>query len=225
MAALRAFPAAMPHVTSQRFPIAGHAANKASVSFAGLTYLTFFICSKFALRIPYLLSYPHADTPSDVFSTPNDSSPVSEQKPSAITLIRHQSAAPPLYLLIPALIPICAAFYLASTRYTDFRHHGFDILFGAVLGFVLAWASFRLYHLPVTRGAGWSWGPRNADKAWGVGVGVSSYADMKEWHREGKINSTAKETWPSSSRSDDVEAGLASGLEAGSTTGRRHDRV
>lgn len=191
----------------------------APVSFAGLTYLTLFICSKFALRIPYLLSDSHSSTSSDAFSTPKTPLPTSEHKPS-ITLIRHQSAAPPVYLLIPALIPICAAVYVSSTRYTDFRHHGFDILFGAILGFVMAWASFRMYHLPVTRGAGWSWGPRNPDRAWGVGVGVSSYADVKGWEREETINKTTAEApWPSSSRGgDDIEAGMRSGVAVGATT-------
>lgn len=217
----------MPHVSPECSFIDEHAAKRAPVSFAGMTYLTLFICSKFALRVPYLLSYSHSSTLSNVFSAPNDSPPASEHNPSTITSIRHQSAAPPVYLLIPALIPIGAAVYISSTRYTDFRHHGFDILFGAILGFVLAWASFRLYHLPVTRGAGWSWGPRNPDKAWGVGVGVSSYADVKGWDRREKMNSTAKETWPSNSRSDDIEAGTQSGVGTGYTAGddERHERV
>ena len=83
-----------------------------------------------------------------------------------------------------------------------------------------------MYHLPVTRGAGWSWGPRNADRAWGVGVGVSSYADIKRWGKEEKMNNMAKEPWPSSSRSDDIEAGMQSGVETGAPTtgsGERHD--
>lgn len=77
-----------------------------------------------------------------------------------------------------------------------------------------------MYHLPVTRGAGWSWGPRNADRAWGVGVGVSSYADVKGWDREERINNNnpPKEPWPSSSRNDDIEAGMRSGVATGATT-------
>ena len=87
-----------------------------------------------------------------------------------------------------------------------------------------------MYHLPVTRGAGWSWGPRNADKAWGVGVGVANYADVKQWDRQEQLNSTAaaKEPWPSNGRSDDIESGILSGAETGDSAmegGKRHDRV
>ena len=45
-----------------------------------------------------------------------------------------------------------------------------------LIGFLLAWGSFRWYHAPIRRGAGWSWGPRSVDKAWGIGLGVQSYA-------------------------------------------------
>lgn len=84
-----------------------------------------------------------------------------------------------------------------------------------------------MYHLPVRRGAGWSWGPRNTDKAWGVGVGVPSYADVKGWDKQEKMNSAAEEAWPSSSRSEDIEAGMQGGVETGATTGGggRHDRL
>lgn len=172
-----------------------------------MTYLTLFICSKFALRIPYLLPYPHSSTPSTASTALNSSTLPSKTNPSAINLFRHQSAAPPVYLLIPALVPICAAVYISSTRYTDFRHQGFDIIFGATMGFVLAWASFRMYHLPVRRGAGWSWGPRSIDHAWGAGVGVSSYADVNQWEAEKRTGNAAEGAWPNSNMSQDVEAG------------------
>jgi hypothetical protein len=134
-------------------------------------------------------------------------------------LFRLQSAAPPVYLLIPALIPICAAVYISSTRYTDFRHQGFDIIFGATMGFVLAWASFRMYHLPVRRGAGWSWGPRSVDNAWGVGVGASGYADVKQREGKEKTDNAAEGAWPSRNRSQDVESGMQDGAETSNVTG------
>lgn len=64
-------------------------------------------------------------------------------------------------------------------------HHGFDILFGASMGILLAWASFRLYHLPIARGAGWAWGPRSPPRAFGVGVGVGGYVVGED--REGGV--------------------------------------
>lgn len=89
---------------------------------------------------------------------------------------RRQAAAPPLYLLAFAAAPSCVAVFIASSRWFDFRHHGFDILFGFLIGTVCAVCAFRWYHLPVSRGAGWAWGPRCADKAWWAGVGSFSYA-------------------------------------------------
>ncbi len=187
-----------------------------------MTYLTLFICSKFALRIPYLLAEPHRRMSSGG-STADVQPSISHSRPSAITFIRHQSAAPPLYLVILALIPTCAAVYVSSTRYTDFRHHGIDILSGAALGFVLAWASFRMYHLPVRRGAGWSWGPRSIDRAWGVGLGVLSYADGNEWEVEEKQKEKidgAAQTWPSHSGSRDLESGTQFEIEMDHRTER-----
>jgi hypothetical protein len=103
----------------------------------------------------------------------------------AVVPIRYQAAAPPVWCLVLILIPIGSAIYICSTRFTDFRHQGFDILFGSFIGIVSSWFSFRWYHLPVTRGAGWSWGPRSYTRAWGIGVGVGSYVGTEGWsHRK-----------------------------------------
>ncbi|KAI9679030.1 MAG: hypothetical protein M1829_001700 [Trizodia sp. TS-e1964] len=173
-----------------------------SLSFAGLTYLTLFLCSKFAIAIPFLArgnnatypksratnrdSIPSTAAPNDSAlshpgSTPNgptpDASPFSPPTPS----LRDQAAAPPTYLLIIALVPMAVATYVSSTRFSDFRHHGFDILFGAIMGFLIGWFAFRWYHLPVRQGAGWSWGPRSRERAWGIGVGVRGYVGEEGW--------------------------------------------
>lgn len=99
--------------------------------------------------------------------------------------IRYQSAAPPVYTLALVLTPVLTAIYVASTRFTDFRHFGFDLLFGSLIGITTAWFSFRWYHLPITRGAGWAWGPRSYQRAWGIGVGVGSYVGTEGWSRKG----------------------------------------
>jgi hypothetical protein len=65
--------------------------------------------------------------------------------------------------------------YIAASRYSDFRHHGFDVLSGSILGTFTAFAAFRYYHLPLSRGAGWSWGPRSRSRAFWAGVGTGSY--------------------------------------------------
>ena len=95
---------------------------------------------------------------------------------------RSQAAAPPVYSIVIPLIPICIALYVSSTRYSDFKHHGFDIITGASIGVVVAWLSFRWYHLPIRRGAGWAWSSRSASRAFGVGVGVLDYVEI-EGHR------------------------------------------
>ena len=75
--------------------------------------------------------------------------------------------------------------YIAASRYSDFRHHGFDILSGSFIGTVAAFAAFRYYHLPLSRGAGWSWGPRSRTRAFWAGVGVGGYVGGKDDGREG----------------------------------------
>lgn len=156
------------------------------VSWAGMFYLTLFLCSKFSITIPYLLPYtytfstqdpkgtdealPDRDfdiTKPDAFAS-NESAPVPPRK---------QAAAPPTYLFILPLTFISIPAYVASTRFSDFRHHGFDIIFGSLMGTIISYISFRMYHLPIRRGAGWSWGPRSVSKAWGIGVGTQGYID------------------------------------------------
>ena len=138
------------------FP-SGHA----SFSWAGMTYLTLFMCAKFAISIPFLTSTPSTSST----STPD----------------RNKAAAPPIYLLVLAFVPLGAAFYISGSRWSDYRHHGFDILLGSIVGFVFAWFGFRLYHLPIRRGAGWSWGARSRGRAYYTGLGIPSYVGEEGW--------------------------------------------
>jgi hypothetical protein len=75
----------------------------------------------------------------------------------AIIAARNQAAAPPIYLLVFVVIP-----------------------FGYFLGTVSAIVAFRFYHLPLSQGAGWSWGPRSRDRSFWAGVGVGSYVGSSE---------------------------------------------
>ncbi|KAF2019035.1 PAP2-domain-containing protein [Aaosphaeria arxii CBS 175.79] len=169
-----------------------------SFSWAGLLYLTLFLASKFAVAIPFLPPRPFSTNPAHTSAvtpsnlrhnilplhskSPTDSSVLSRAYPDdQIVPIRYQAAAPPVYTLVLILVPIASAIYVVSTRFTDFRHHGFDMLFGSLIGITTAWFSFRWYHLPVTRGAGWSWGPRSYERAFGIGVGVGSYVGTEGW--------------------------------------------
>lgn len=93
-----------------------------------------------------------------------------------VSAVRRQAAAPPLYLLCLAIVPFGASVFIAGSRWWDFRHHAFDILFGYFIGVVTSIFAFRYYHLPISSGAGWAWGPRSHDKAFWAGIGSFSYA-------------------------------------------------
>lgn len=132
-----------------------------TVSFAGMTYLALFLCAKLAVTIPFL-NYHN----------------LGGVQPKIPT--RRQAAAPPLHLIVFPLIPICLAIYVSSTRYSDFMHHGFDIISGAILGIASAWLGFRWYHMPISRGGGWAWAPRSYDRAFVRGFGVLTYVNNEE---------------------------------------------
>jgi membrane-associated phospholipid phosphatase len=129
------------------FP-SGHAAT----SWSGLLYLSLFFCAKFGVKIPFLRT------------------PWNQE-------LRTQGAAPPSYLVLIGFVPVGAALYISITRWFDYRHHGFDIIAGTILGIFCAWISFHLYQVPISSGDGWAWAPRSRRYAFGLRIGSSSYAD------------------------------------------------
>ncbi|KAF2158438.1 hypothetical protein M409DRAFT_31050 [Zasmidium cellare ATCC 36951] len=172
-----------------------------SFSFAGLVYLTLFLCSKFSIGIPAL---PFPRTPTDnppYFPTRTNNfelqprmrdqtdardpvrisslENIAHPPPANSLLIRNSAASPPVHLLAIAFVPIAVAIYIGSTRYTDFYHFGFDIIAGSLLGICTAWISFRWYHLPLSRGHGWAWGARSKERAFGIGVGTEGYVESR----------------------------------------------
>ncbi|TVY46102.1 Diacylglycerol pyrophosphate phosphatase [Lachnellula subtilissima] len=175
----------------------------ASFSAAGLVYLSLFLASKLGITIPYLSPSAYTQDRSQFSAFPSRASPRSSEQleePSghndAIIAARNQAAAPPVYLLAVAIIPWFASIYIASTRYSDFRHHGFDILFGYFLGVVTAIFAFRYYHLPISQGAGWSWGPRSRDRSFWAGIGVGNYAGSDPKHENDRIGARDLEGQP-----------------------------
>ncbi|KAI0387284.1 acid phosphatase/Vanadium-dependent haloperoxidase [Hypomontagnella monticulosa] len=205
----------------------GHASSAA----AGLIYLSFFLASKFAITLPFVpqdstsadtstvTAFPsrlrNVDTSYEAVRNNLDADPsVSPVDPATarqigphnavVTSIRRQAAAPPLYLLVLTVLPFFTAIFVASSRWFDFRHHGFDILFGFIIGTITAWFAFRYYHLPIRSGAGWAWGPRSHDKAFWAGLGSWSYAtNKKHWERRG-----AETEGIPAHRTDDIELGV-----------------
>ncbi|KAK1709014.1 PAP2 superfamily protein [Colletotrichum lupini] len=175
----------------------GHSSSAA----AGLIYLSLFLASKFAVTLPFVASDNGADSHSafpsrikkagsgyeevglgESGSLNPDSTTAARnlaEHNKVVTAVRRQAAAPPIYLLTIVVIPWFASIFIAGSRWFDFRHHGFDILFGYMIGIFTSIFAFRYYHLPITQGAGWAWGPRSHDKAWWSGVGSYSYATDK----------------------------------------------
>ncbi|RDA92309.1 hypothetical protein CP533_3268 [Ophiocordyceps camponoti-saundersi (nom. inval.)] len=174
----------------------GHSATAA----AGLIYLSLYLASKFAVTIPFVVPNPnkrneasslvafpsraHDEAASygadDSYGYSSSGKPANVAHRSAqhnikIQSMRRQAAAPPIYLLVITLVPFCVAIFIASSRWFDFRHHGFDILFGFLIGIITAVYSFRYYHMPIQAGAGWAWGSRSGDRAFWAGVGRLGY--------------------------------------------------
>lgn len=168
--------------TARRKQIADR--ERFTVSFAGLVYLSLFLAAKFSVTIPFLAPAPFQEhTTQPGIGGLRDTGSQSHQPPR--TSPRSQAAAPPIHLFVFVFIPIGAAIYIASTRYTDYKHHGFDVLFSSIEGSLCAWFAFRWYHMPIRRGAGWAWGPRSNDRAFGIRIGVGSYHQSK-LQRNGK---------------------------------------
>lgn len=202
MDGFKSFPSGHSSCTSSYLPPHVTPTNTLLVSWAGLLYLTLFLASKFAVTIPYLAPRPYSTNPaytsavapsnlkkkvSTAFQKQESSiSTPSSYAEESVVPIRYQNAAPPVYTLILILVPVGAAIYVCATRFVDYRHFGFDILFGSLIGITTSWFSFRFYHLPITRGAGWAWGPRSYDRAWGIGVGRGNYVGTEGWSKAGR---------------------------------------
>jgi len=123
---------------------------------------------------------------------------------TVVAAIRRQAAAPPVYLLLLAVLPFFLAVFIASSRWFDFRHHGFDILFGFLIGTITAYFAFRYYHMPIRAGGGWAWGPRSRDKAFWAGLGSWSYASDKQHWIRGEDEEARRLRIPGS---EDIELG------------------
>lgn len=149
-----------------------------SFAFAGLTYLSLWLCAKFAIAFPYLARSPFGQD-------------LRAQKREAI---RVQGAAPPVLMVILAFVPMAVAFFISASRWFDYRHHAFDIIFGSVMGMVFAWGAFHLYHLPITRGGGWAWGARSRRHAFFKGVGLPSHIGGNNWSSMKDVSQTEAHT-------------------------------
>lgn len=163
----------------------------AGASAAGLIYLSLYLASKFVVTIPFIIPGPraadaslHAAFPSRVntgvagfdrgYDDPRVAAKMANRNArhnANIQSIRRQAASPPVYLLAITLVPFCISIFISASRWFNYRHHGFDILFGFLIGIITSIYSFRYYHMPIRSGAGWAWAPRSPDRSFWAGVG------------------------------------------------------
>jgi len=144
-----------------------------SASWAGMLYLALWLSSKFGIFVP-------------LFSTIIPKRPLQDamlnkraNREGPFTAYRDEEAAAPLYLLFLPYLPLGVAFFIAASRYFDYRHHGFDILSGSFIGILAAVFAFRFYHFGLG-GKGWAWGPRSYGRAFWVGIGRHGFVDNEE---------------------------------------------
>ncbi|EGX96486.1 PAP2 domain containing protein [Cordyceps militaris CM01] len=167
----------------------GHAAASAG----GLIYLSLFLASKFAVTMPWIMpgsggnsaslaAFPSRAAQANVhaqngYEEGHDGSWPLGAKPlkAKIHGARTRAAAPPVFLLVITLVPFSLALVISASRWFNYRHHGFDILFGFLIGTACGIYSFRYYHMPIQDGAGWAWGPRDPKRAFWAGVGNVGY--------------------------------------------------
>ncbi|EEA21127.1 hypothetical protein EYB25_008591 [Talaromyces marneffei] len=154
-----------------------------SFSFAGMLYLTLWLCAKFSIAFPYIGPLPFgARTPaatSRIQKTEAEQASVSTTPVSSSP--RHQGAAPPVYLQILAFVPVCVAFFVACSRYHDHRHAGFDIISGSVVGIFFAYIGFHMYHVPLRRSDGWAWAARSRRHAFFRATGYADLTSTEGW--------------------------------------------
>lgn len=161
-----------------------------STSWAGLLYLALYLALKFGLAFPQPLpARPASDMARgrengsmparrESFGSDGESKPIfgSTRRSSwGYAGRRKEAAAPPAYLHFLLFVPIGTAIFICASRWFDYRHHGFDILFGSFIGILSSWYSFNMYHMPLGQSAGWSWGPRSATRAFAIGVGTGGW--------------------------------------------------
>ncbi|KAI5780393.1 phosphatidic acid phosphatase type 2/haloperoxidase [Geopyxis carbonaria] len=119
------------------FP-SGHA----SMSFAGLLYFAIFM-AEYVFHLPL----PHLSAPLSAPIVDGSGSGTPSRRSSRRSTRRVQML--PRYPIMLAIllcgVPVLLAIYIASTRYSDYRHHPGDIFGGAALGAVAAAVAWRFY--------------------------------------------------------------------------------
>ncbi|KAG8765671.1 hypothetical protein FRC15_006846, partial [Serendipita sp. 397] len=89
----------------------------------------------------------------------------------------HSSHGKHLYAYVLSVAPLLLASFVTSSRVSDFRHRGSDVLAGASLGILFAFIGYRYYY---------PWlGSRDAGTPWMVLREEGAFADYKTHSRNG----------------------------------------
>lgn len=165
------------------------------VSFAGMVYLTLWLCAKFSVAFPYIgpLAFG-ARAPAAVTQVQKTETELASTTTNPLAISpRDQGAAPPVYLQILAFVPVCVAFFVACSRYHDHRHAGFDIISGSLLGIFFAYVGFHMYHLPLRRSDGWAWAARSRRHAFFRATGYADLTVTEGWAGSEAMPATIQE--------------------------------
>ena len=138
-----------------------------SFALSGLLYFSLWLCGRFGAAVPAARS-------TGSWQGGNNA--------SASNALR--GAAPPVYLLVAALIPLAGGIYICASRWADNQHEGWDILAGAAIGALFAWLGYRWYHPPLYTLLGASWEPRLESRALYGGLASSEAEEYATRHEE-----------------------------------------
>jgi len=146
------------------FP-SGHASTAA----ATLGYISLFLAGKFGV-LSLATLWTNKSTPKAFYATVLPSSPSSYQLAGSDSsydnvqdhstnqnMLGHNLAsasAPRLCLVLIAWVPYAVAIFVAGSRWHDYRHHPFDVLFGFFFGSLFAALGYRFTQLHLARADG-----------------------------------------------------------------------
>ena len=119
------------------------------MSFAGLTYLAIFL-AEFVFALPLSRLYRVTPVSAPIVeggpsrSAPRDAAPQPAPSPA-----HAPGGGLPHFPIMAAILvsglPLLLATYIATTRFSDYRHHTFDIFIGSALGIAAGFVGWRWY--------------------------------------------------------------------------------
>ncbi|TKX19948.1 hypothetical protein C1H76_7832 [Elsinoe australis] len=179
-----------------------------SSAFAGLVYLSLWLAVKFNITFPHVQPYTSHELSSmkDNETLPTHNiNPTQTQKTGNLAdfhpqqSYRKAGAAPPVWGIAICLAPSLFAVWIASTRFQEFKHDGFDCISGSLCGILTAFIGFRAYHNTIMRGHSWTWGPRSWDNAFVVTSSSRQRMTLHKRNATSEIEMQPKDIRPSSS--------------------------